>query len=765
MKKIITLTILSIVGIALFAQAPKGFSYQAVLRDAEGKILANQNVTLRFSLINNDETITYYTEEHSLTTSELGLVNATVGTGANTSGTIDTIPWGKIQIKLKVEIKNPGASVFSSMGTQALLAVPYALFASNTNEILSNQTATDEDPIFVVRNKDGKIVFAVYQTGVRIYVEDTSSAIKSAKGGFAIGGLSTQTKSEVEYLRITADSARIYIDENTTKGTKGGFAIGGLSTQTKGNYDLFRVTSDSTRVYVNTSQAKGAKGGFAIGGLSTQTKALTSQFLNLTPNNYFIGQNSGELITTGKFNSVFGYTAGSSLDIGSRNTFMGNQSGEKTTSGNSNVYIGNMAGNANINGSQNIFIGDSAGLSCGSSGCIIIGNSAGKKATSLYKAVFIGNEAGANDVSASPNTFIGNQAGYSNTSGYQNLFLGNLSGYNNTSGFSNLFLGNWAGYSNTTGGQNLFIGEMAGYNNTTTGGNTFIGYFSAYNNTDGHGNTFIGNYSGYQNTTGSNNTFMGNGVGSLNTSGEDNVFIGQNAGLSNTTGSYNTYIGKQAGLALENGNNNTIVGHFAGYYKKTGNSNVFIGAGAGSSNLNGSGNVFIGIGAGGDDQGSNKLYITNTNTDSTQVLIYGRFDSKVLCFNANVGIGTTQPDKKLHVAGDARIEGSLYYGIGTDAYSKPDFVFQSNYRNYFDPLKVEEFIKTQGHLPWITKAIDEKAGINLTRMQFETVETVENLQLQIIQIKKDYQSQIDKQNEEITKLKEEIDAIKKFIKK
>jgi len=576
----------------IFAQTPTGFNYQAVLRNISGDVLASQTGQLRVTLTSSDGTVTHYQEIHNISTSLQGVVSLVIGDGFDKVGTLVNVPWGQDQIHLKLAVKIGNSTVFTELGNQALQAVPYALYAGN-KEVVSTPSASDDEPIFVVRNRLGQIVFAVYQEGVRVYVDDGTTPIKGSKGGFAVGGLSG-TKQSVEYFRITPDSARVYVKE----------------------------------------QFKGAKGGFAVGGLSG-TK-ISSQYLNLTPDNYFIGQNSGQNISTGKYNSVFGYFAASYLDIGSKNTFLGNRAGEKTTWGNSNVYLGNLAGNDNVYGSQNIFIGDSAGLLCQSSGCIIIGNSAGKKATSLYKAVFIGNEAGANDISGNPNTFIGNQTGYNNTTGYQNLFIGNLSGYNNTEGGSNLFIGNWAGYSNTTGGQNLFIGEMAGYKNTSTGGNTFIGFFSGYNNDTGLGNTFIGNYVGYNNTSGNRNTFLGNGAGGFNTVGEENVFIGQDAGNANTTGSNNTYVGKQAGLSNQTGSNNTYLGHFTGYYKTTGNSNVFIGAGAGASNLAGSGNVFLGVGAGADETGSNKLYISNSSF--VEPLIYGEFDTKKITMNAEVTV-------------------------------------------------------------------------------------------------------------------------------
>jgi len=109
-----------------------------------------------------------------------------------------------------------------------------------------------------------------------------------------------------------------------------------------------------------------------------------------------------------------------------------------------------------------------------------------------------------------------------------------------------------------------------------------------------------------------------------------------------------------------------------------------------------------------------------------------------------VGIGTQAPAYRLDVIGDIRATGSVYYGGTSGAadgtlYNKPDYVFASNYEKH-SPLAVEKFIKKNGHLPWLTSAEKEKkenkGAVNITRMSFETLEAVENLQLQIIEQQK-----------------------------
>jgi hypothetical protein len=267
---------------------------------------------------------------------------------------------------------------------------------------------------------------------------------------------------------------------------------------------------------------------------------------------------------------------------------------------------------------------------------------------------------------------------------------------------------------------NFFLGDSAGYYNSSGSQNTFIGTEAGNYNSTGYSNVFLGTWAGEANNLGNNNTFLGRAAGAYNTEGSSNVFLGKNSGLKNSTGSGNVFLG-----------------NLSGYDNVTGDSSIFIGYNAGRY-----------------ETASYRLYIENSAANSDNALIYGEFDNKVLAFNASVGIGTITPDKKLHVVGDARIEGDIYYGTGSDLYTKPDFVFTKEYRNYLEPLKVDEFIKTNGHLPWITKAINEEEGINLTRMQFETVETVENLQLQIIEMKKEHQKEIENLRAELVEIKE-----------
>ncbi|MDD5155597.1 MAG: hypothetical protein PHF11_03830 [Candidatus Omnitrophica bacterium] len=155
-----------------------------------------------------------------------------------------------------------------------------------------------------------------------------------------------------------------------------------------------------------------------------------------------------------------------------------------------------------------------------------------------------------------------------------------------------------------------------------------------------------------------------------------------------------------------------------------------------------------------------KLRVNSGGTPIEAVYVQGS--------SGNVGISTTNPRYKLDVIGDIRATGSVYYGgtsggLDGTAYTKPDYVFSPGY-NVMTIDAVEAYLLNKNHLPWMTPLKDEKQGsIDMTRMSFETVETTENLQLQVIQLNKklkEQESRVHNQEKEIEYLKAEIAGLK-----
>lgn len=426
-------------------------------------------------------------------------------------------------------------------GTNSVQGLSNLTWASSL-QLASVPSAGVDDPIFEIKNKDGKVVFGVYQGGVRIYVED-SPIIKGTKGGFAVGGLSNQSKAgPAEYFRITSDSARIYVKEvPTVKGTKGGFAVGGLSGQSKTvvSRNLMFLAPDSARIYVDET-SKGTKGGFAVGGLSGQSKGAANNFIKLSPENYFIGHQSGIAITTlGLYNSFLGYQTGKANTNGSYNSFIGYHAGLSNITGEKNLFIGYESGRTNSTGSSNVALGTNAGYTNNGSNNILIGEAAGYSLTTGQHNTMIGSSAGYGQTYVLYNVMIGTSAGaHINTTGFGgsfNVFMGINTGYQLARSRDNTLLGSNAGYWIENGQGNTFVGSDAGRG----GGDRTPPWVAGTNAAEQ--NTTIGYKSSENIQTGSQNVALGAFAGNVNVSGSGNVFLGYSAGYSET-GSNKLYI-------------------------------------------------------------------------------------------------------------------------------------------------------------------------------------------------------------------------------
>ncbi len=137
MKKLFALFAL-IATIAINAQAPQGFNYQATVRNSSGQLLLNQIVLVKFKILQNSATGTIvYSETQTANTDDLGQINLVVGQGTAPTGTFSTINWGSGSYYLGIEL-NTGTG-YVAMGTTQLLSVPYALYASKSYETTALQ--------------------------------------------------------------------------------------------------------------------------------------------------------------------------------------------------------------------------------------------------------------------------------------------------------------------------------------------------------------------------------------------------------------------------------------------------------------------------------------------------------------------------------------------------------------------------------------------------------------------------------------------------
>lgn len=218
------------------AQAPEKMSYQAVLRNASGQLLVNQNIGMKVSILQGSSAgAVVYAEQLSTTTNANGLASLEIGSGTVISGTFNTINWGSNSYYLKTETDPTGGANYTITGTSQLLSVPYALYAKSAGGTGGNFTlpytntlTNASDLLTLINNGDGSSV--VGKSG------STTSSISPIKGeviSTAPGGFSSAVRG---------------INNGT-----GGLGIGVWGSQAGSGWGLYGVTPTGLGVYGNSS--------------------------------------------------------------------------------------------------------------------------------------------------------------------------------------------------------------------------------------------------------------------------------------------------------------------------------------------------------------------------------------------------------------------------------------------------------------------------------------------------------------------------------
>jgi len=132
-KLILSFVAIATISLSSFGQAPEGFKYQAVVRDAGNTILNNQAVGMRMTIQQGSiGGTTVYQETFAPTTNGYGLVNLEIGSGTVVSGDFTTIDWANGPYFIETAVDITGGTSYAVMGTSQLMSVPYALYAKTS---------------------------------------------------------------------------------------------------------------------------------------------------------------------------------------------------------------------------------------------------------------------------------------------------------------------------------------------------------------------------------------------------------------------------------------------------------------------------------------------------------------------------------------------------------------------------------------------------------------------------------------------------------
>lgn len=195
---------------------------------------------------------------------------------------------------------------------------------------------------------------------------------------------------------------------------------------------------------------------------------------------------------------------------------------------------------------------------------------------------------------------------------------------------------------NMYAGTNAGLTNLLGINNVAYGGAALMGL------SNGNNNVAIGGTVLRDLRIGDANTGVGGGALDSLILGEFNMGIGQDSLTSMTNGFRNVGVGRDTLWKMFQGTDNTAIGDVAGEELRRGTNNTYVGSHADGPQTNSNSGA---IGHYSKIEKNRQLVIGTTNAaiSYTQAV-----------FNiAQVGFGTNNPQKSLHVVGDVRFTGPL----------------------------------------------------------------------------------------------------------
>ena len=161
------------IAIYLTAQAPpQAFSFKASIKGEDGKLLINQTVNMRVSILQDNTTgPEVFAEVFTPTTNNLGQVDLEIGRGETEFGAFSLIDWSAHEYFLKIEVDLLKKCTYKLVSITQLLSVPYALYAGatanafsgnyndlfNTPEIPTRLSQLSNDAGFLTHEVDGSV--------------------------------------------------------------------------------------------------------------------------------------------------------------------------------------------------------------------------------------------------------------------------------------------------------------------------------------------------------------------------------------------------------------------------------------------------------------------------------------------------------------------------------------------------------------------------------------------------------------------------------
>lgn len=190
---------------------PQAISYQAVARDAQGKVVSEKTIGVKVEILKGSaDGSVVFSETHTPTSSKTGTVNLLIGQGIAGNGTFASIDWGSDTYFLQLSMDLAGRSNYVKVSTTQMLPVPYALYAAKAGEVENGGNIDNIRP-YAITGVDEADFNRMIATG-KTFTKSESGAPEGechVEFEFVIlylTGVDLQMSVEVEGLKVSDES-------------------------------------------------------------------------------------------------------------------------------------------------------------------------------------------------------------------------------------------------------------------------------------------------------------------------------------------------------------------------------------------------------------------------------------------------------------------------------------------------------------------------------------------------------------------------------
>ncbi len=251
------------------AQAPQQFSFQGVARKADGAVVANSPVQLKFSIQDENGGL-YFEEQQTASTNAQGIFNVKIGA----VNPITSVDWKLKSYFLHIEIDPTNTGDFTYLGATQLISVPFSLHSAEAAKLIN------DDPIIQTgKSSKGQILPPLGSNSTKLVWYPRNGSFRFG----AVSGTQWDDAQNGNYSfagGVDGTASGIYsaaFGHGTVAKAEGGFALGLFNDNTDavgGIPRLFQVGNG-----FNENNRQNAITILANGNIGIGSNALVPQFL------------------------------------------------------------------------------------------------------------------------------------------------------------------------------------------------------------------------------------------------------------------------------------------------------------------------------------------------------------------------------------------------------------------------------------------------------------------------------------------------------